>query len=1059
MAAKRGLTQVIRLDPPELPRLVVGRGLMTEEALADCRRARREIFERFGLTYTLGQVVFERLLVVRPDLRGTILSSGGIASLLGRDVPIEMLKFSPEAHDRFVDRVQKSGLISDAAWQECFTIQYELSRFGILKHLGELLVEKGHADRGLALEYLRPPADPERLPCLAFDRIAVANGLLGEGAAAAARAKQDRIRAETGLDVPIGRILYETGQLRRIEVEAILESQVRIGRLAVAEADLRILKLSRIEDQAMSARLAREGVSTEDQSIAVRTAATLAGFGLDLAPIEVLWLQGKLPERLLRDVVLHQAEHLARLEPRRPSIQLSLAPSAPLLLQQRPPEVPDEDFLFGQCARIAGAVDRDELEHATWIFRRCREELDFPLTLGQILFDLHERDPARFDRLRAALADLRSILDRPYEVRSLRLSPLEYEVVAERLAAAGPALEAAIREANAVVARLSELGLEKDVTEVLLHRGLLAGAAIGDLLVEREARDRRLLGGWRVAGDEATRATRLFDLAFSHDGAATGWSAGLFGNLAIAEGFVDPPQVVRALYVQLRAREAGFVKPLGEILVELGHLTTAQVQSLLRLQERRAEEVHLPRGALAEVEFPENLSGEDRVLYDRLEAGGALDEVRLREHLRGRAVLRSLGLAGSLREVVLAREEVDPELVAGILREADRQGREGDPGAHPESRPEGGSPDERRIREAYANALVQARSVPVAESTISPRVLRAAGGPRRSLAGRALLVAGLASVVAIVAATRSPDRPVVEVDRAAASPRPTSPASAVVEGAPVPPGPPAGEPGPADPVAWSIEEAVRSVEPDGEGAVVVGTLVVPGDPNSVYVVLAGRIAIPPGEQVRVAFAVPGEVLQRSRRTVRDEGRIDAWFGPYRIDPTPSGPSGGSPWLPAGRYLLEVRRGDEPALATAELAFPDPSTADQVRARQEEGIRRFLAVVRAQSSELALALEGLIARLASGRIDRSTAPSSVAALLAAASAARAPLDELRGASVVFPCQRLFEMLIEFHGALERLAGELLTELDEPATLASRLGRSLDGLRALDESLRLQLPAGG
>ena len=277
--------------------------------------------------------------------------------------------------------------------------------------------------------------DPERLPCLALDRIAVANGFVAEGAVAAALVRQERIFAELEIHVPVGRILFETGHLRRAELEAILEAQSAIGRLSREDAQLRILKLSRIEEGAMALRLLRSEAATQAELDAARALATkLAVHGLDLSPIEILWLQDRIPAGLLEEVVAYQDENLARLEPNPPAVRLQLAPSAHLLSSLCPTDVPEADFLFGQCARIAGAIDAGELEAATAIFRRARRELGLEIRLGQILFDLHGKDPVRRERLRSALAQLRDDLGHAYEVRLLPLSPLEREVGNERLA-------------------------------------------------------------------------------------------------------------------------------------------------------------------------------------------------------------------------------------------------------------------------------------------------------------------------------------------------------------------------------------------------------------------------------------------------------------------------------------------------------------------------------------------------------------------------------------------------------------------------------------------------
>ena len=58
----------------------------------------------------------------------------------------------------------------------------------------------------------------------------------------------------------------------------------------------------------------------------------------------------------------------------------------------------------------------------------------------------------------------------------------------------------------------------------------------------------------------------------------------LFGQVAIQHGFVSVAQVREALAVQKKMREAGETPDLiGEILVDLGHLSPADVMRIIEI--------------------------------------------------------------------------------------------------------------------------------------------------------------------------------------------------------------------------------------------------------------------------------------------------------------------------------------------------------------------------------------------------------------------------------------------------------------------------------------------
>ena len=58
----------------------------------------------------------------------------------------------------------------------------------------------------------------------------------------------------------------------------------------------------------------------------------------------------------------------------------------------------------------------------------------------------------------------------------------------------------------------------------------------------------------------------------------------LFGEVAIEQGVVNETQIYEALTIQERLRNEGKQVPLlGQVLVELGHLTPEQLQHLIEI--------------------------------------------------------------------------------------------------------------------------------------------------------------------------------------------------------------------------------------------------------------------------------------------------------------------------------------------------------------------------------------------------------------------------------------------------------------------------------------------
>ncbi len=503
-----------------------------------------------------------------------------------------------------------------------------------------------------------PAARPPRyaaLPELAFGRLAVLNHLVGPAEVEEGLELQAKIRDRLGLSVPIGRILYERGHLRPGEVEAILAAQHRAGRRPGGTAPMPILKLTPVERDVLAGRLLAEGAVT-DASLegAARTSEALSALGLWLDPLEVLALEEALPAGAVEDVFSEADAFRRRHEP--PAIEIALPLPRPESASADWAEgLPEEERLFGLLARLAGAVGDPELSWAREARETLRDEHGIAVTIERLLLARHGEDPVRARSLLEARARKAEILGRSESVPA-QLSALEREAVRRRLAGCGPD-DRALRR----VAAHASVGIELTYEDALLEVRGPSDPLFAGLLAARVERDRRLLGGWNRRPEGAPASDReRFEEAFREEAASPRWNRGSLGVLAVERGKVEPGELAHGLYVQLRARELGVDKPIGEVLVELGHLDVASLEGLLEAQRdllRRSSHAVFRGPGLRE----------DRDLCDRLVAAGILDRARIEENARIRDRLRSLGLERiSLAEVLRRRGEVEEEILAGL---------------------------------------------------------------------------------------------------------------------------------------------------------------------------------------------------------------------------------------------------------------------------------------------------------------------------------------------------------------------------------------------------------
>ncbi len=1019
-----------------LGRRAVRRKVLTVPQLLDCERRRLALWHGLGLDWTLGQVVFERVWASNPRARPILVRPEGVSEILGDVAPTGFWKLSKNGHDRFMDRVLRDGLAGEGALEACRRLQRDLAALGILRRLGELLVDAGHVDRAVVEEYLRPRLDAVDLPAFAFARIAAHNGFVTESQAADGLELAEAIQEDLGVRLPIGQIFFELRLLSRVEVEAILEAQVRVGRLGSADARLRSIGLSEPEEDVVLRRLRAQGVLAEvELERAVELSSRLAEYGLELGPLDVLWATDRLPEGSIRELLDHHRAVLARLSPEAPEISLSLAPSADRLTGRGPSDLPEADFLYGEFAVVAGAVDPLELERAVSVLRRCRNEVGIEYSLGEVLFRLHHREPGRFRRLRQAQLDLSRHLGRPHEIAFRRFGPLELEAIVARLAdaAVDPELAAEVERSVEIARVLVELGIVREPAEILYDLGGIGCETIADLVEANRDRDRRLVGGWRPRTRDASRARSLFEVAFGTARTTSGRGSRALGSLAVEKGLLGADRLVEALYVQLRVRELGIVKPFGEILVELGFLTSEALASLLAIQARRAARDGGGSGPPDEVP-----GGEDAALVRRIEENGIVEEESLRQALRIGGRLKALGLKGTLGEILVRRGDLDQEILDGMLRE---EARHEDLGA------------------AYRRALGEARASrpAVASPADAPRPGRVA-----ALAAAAFLVASLGAAAALL--DPSGHRPVPILYR---NPAPAPIEPAVAARSPVPLGfaePPAPDPTPS-PAPWRLDlrAALASMPPSGGAPDGVALRSWPAArPKTMCLVVAGWTPRPEGTELAIALEVEGQVVERRRERVRaaesGPATFATWFGPYSATLPSEVDPDGLLWLPAGRYgvRVETLSGPEALLASSELHVPEGEGALEARRFQERAVREFYSSVREEASRFVASLEDALEAIERGEtLDVGARAGSICL---AASESRSRLEDFARGAVAVPLGPVFRLLERLHDGIIRLGTELAVARARPGPVPVQLAALREEVRSLDAALRVQLSDG-
>jgi hypothetical protein len=124
---------------------------------------------------------------------------------------------------------------------------------------------------------------------------------------------------------------------------------------------------------------------------------------------------------------------------------------------------------------------------------------------------------------------------------------------------------------------------------IAVREGFISEAQLRECLRLQNGRPlgETLVAQGRLTGDQVQA---ILDIQHVHVAEAntSPEAGGLFGQIALSEGFIAPPALHDAVREQLKLRDEGRSEPIGEILCRLGHLTPERRQEVLRKQDNHA---------------------------------------------------------------------------------------------------------------------------------------------------------------------------------------------------------------------------------------------------------------------------------------------------------------------------------------------------------------------------------------------------------------------------------------------------------------------------------------
>ncbi|MBI4612461.1 MAG: hypothetical protein HY720_02520 [Planctomycetes bacterium] len=357
-------------------------------------------------------------------------------------------------------------------------------------------------------------------------------------------------------------------------------------------------------------------------------------------------------------------------------------------------------YRVGELAVYNGLLTQCQLDECLKI-QEGVALLGLYLRLGKVLLLKFYLDRPGLTALLKAQVEGRGLpLDRAdLDVDVLKFTQAEHEELVERVRERKLVSPETIDRAIEIQAYLAEQGIDLELGEILVEMGFLSKSAVDDILASR-TRIRRRLGRDATALADASPVEdsgvqRAVDVSIDPERLAEVRRFRL-GRLAALKGAVPADRVRECLGIQIRLKELGVVKRLGEIFVEKGYLQVPELARLLAVQKRNLSRIRWvdPSESLGRTE-------NDRLLAGALVENSILPEEEVRECCYVQRILSGLGLEETLAEVLVDKEYMDAEVVAAIGRGLGAPDAERAPGEEGERN--------RRLRKAYGEILSHAR--------------------------------------------------------------------------------------------------------------------------------------------------------------------------------------------------------------------------------------------------------------------------------------------------------------------------------------------------------------
>ncbi|MBI4612369.1 MAG: hypothetical protein HY720_02055 [Planctomycetes bacterium] len=327
-------------------------------------------------------------------------------------------------------------------------------------------------------------------------------------------------------------------------------------------------------------------------------------------------------------------------------------------------------YRLGDLAVFNGLLNKEHLEECLAIQADLGRR-GLRLRLGKILLlKFYVDRPSLTALLKAQVEGAGLPLDRAdLAIEVVKFRPEEQTALARRIHEGRLVSPGEIDQAVELQVCLAEHGIDLEVGEVLLEMGVISRDVVMECLERRTIARKRLPkiaveeeapdildelenSGFQRAIEERVAPERLREARRFR-----------LGRLAVLKGGVAKDEIVHSLVLQLRLKELGVRKRLGEILVDRGVLVPAALARLLEIQKR-----NLSRIRWSDQAEGLGLTEEDRQLARALIDNEILAEDQVRECCYVQEVMAKLGLAAPLSEVLTDKEYMDADVVAAIER-------------------------------------------------------------------------------------------------------------------------------------------------------------------------------------------------------------------------------------------------------------------------------------------------------------------------------------------------------------------------------------------------------